>query len=479
MVKFNIVGFTLGLLLTVLGIAEFVPAFVDWGESDNAYVFFQSAFVSLFFGISLILSFWTDKPKMSTRESFLLTTLSWVLLSFFSAIPLYLSDINISFTDAMFETVSGLTTTGSTVLSGLDDMSRGILLWRSIIQWIGGIGIIGFAIVFLPFLRIGGMELFKMESSDESDKIMPRTAQVAGSVLIVYVALTMIFAFVYNILGMSVFDAINHGMTTIATAGYSTHDKSFAYFDSYAIDMAATLFMFIGSLPFMLYVRWVFLRKFEIHKDEQAVFFLSMMAVFIGIMTFWLWTHSEYSIAESFRYAAFSLTSVISSSGFVTTDYLAWGGFATIFFLFATYLGGCAGSTTGGLKTMRLIIAVRAIRRNIRKMIYPHSVSPMRYQGKVLDTQRVTLIFGFISLYMVSNVFFIFCLTLTGLDLTTSVSAVGTAISNVGPGIGDIIGPSGNFASLPSAAKWILDFCMILGRLEILTVMALFLRGFW
>lgn len=479
MVKIRIVGYALGILLAILGVAELIPAFMDWGKSDNAYVFFESALISLFSGIVLIFVFRTKNTDITLRESFLLTTLSWVFISFFSALPLYWSDIGVSFTDAIFETVSGITTTGSTVLSGLDNMSHGILLWRSIVQWIGGIGIIGFAIVFLPFLRIGGMQLFRMESSDKSEKIMPRTVEVAGAVMSVYVGLTCLFGLVYYLLGMSVFDAVNHAMTTIATAGYSTHDASFGYFDSYALDMAGTLFMIMSGLPFMLYVRWVYQRKFEFSKDEQVKAFLGIMLVSIGVLTLWLWLHSHYSLPNSFRYAAFNLASVVSTCGYATTDYLAWGSFSVLLFLFATYLGACAGSTSGGLKTMRLVIAVKAVGWRMKQLAYPHGVFPLSYQGKALAERDVMAIFGFIALYFASNIFFTFCLTLTGLDFATSISAVATSFSNTGPGIGDIVGPAGNFSSLPGAAKWILDLCMILGRLEILTVMALFVKGFW
>lgn len=249
-------------------------------------------------------------------------------MSLFSAIPLYFSDLDIRFIDALFETVSGITTTGSTVLSGLDDMSHGILLWRSIIQWIGGIGIIGFAIVFLPFLRIGGMQLFRTESSDKSEKLMPRATHIATSVFVAYVSLTSLFGLTYKVLGMNWFDAINHAMTTIATAGFSTHDASYGYFDSYALDMAATLFI---------------------------------MMAFIGILTFWLWHNSDYSLADSFRYAAFNISSVVSTCGYATTDYMQWGSFVMVFFLFATYLGACAGSTSGGLKIMRIVVCLKAV----------------------------------------------------------------------------------------------------------------------
>lgn len=478
--NFQIVGFTIGILLCILGVAELIPALMDWGEvHSNAQAFFISSVFSLFFGGALVLSNLSYQRTVTIRQGFLLTTLSWVAMSLFSAIPLYFSDLDIRFIDALFETVSGITTTGSTVLSGLDDMSHGILLWRSIIQWIGGIGIIGFAIVFLPFLRVGGMQLFRTESSDQSEKIMPRATQIATSVLAVYVLLTFLFGLTYNILGMSMFDAVNHAMTTIATAGYSTHDASYGHFDSYSLDMAATLFMIMSGLPFLLYVRLAYQGRFDFFRDDQVKAFLSIMLLFITILTFWLWSNSNYNLANSFRYAAFNIASVVSTCGYATTDYMQWGSFAMTFFLFATYLGACAGSTSGGLKTMRIVVCLKAVGKQFSKSIYPHGVFTIRYQGKSLADDVVISVFGFLGLYVAANTFFTLTLALTGLDLATSMSAVATAFSNTGPGVGDIIGPAGNFSTLPDAAKLILCLCMILGRLEILTVLILFTRPFW
>lgn len=479
MIKFQIVGFTIGALLTILGFSELVPAFMDWGESSNAYVFFESAAACLFFGGALILANYRHTKELTAKEAFLLTTLSWFLISIFAAIPLYLSDIHISYIDAFFEIVSGITTTGSTVLTGLDHMSHGILLWRSIVQWIGGIGIIGFALVFLPFLQVGGMQLFRTESSDKSEKIMPRTGHIATAVLVVYLLLTGVFCVTYKILGMNWFDAVNHSMTTIATAGYSTHDASFGYFHSYSLDMAGSLFMIMSGLPFLLYVRLIYQGKFDFFRDDQFKAFVGMMAAFIGTMTIWLWYTSDYTLADSFRYSAFNIASVVSTCGYATTDYLKWGPYSAAFFLFASYLGACAGSTSGGIKTMRIVICVKSVGKQIKNLIYPHGVFSVWYQGAPLNDDVINSVLGFLGLYVISNAFFTFTLTLTGLDLATSMSAVATAFSNTGPGIGDTIGPAGNFAPLPDTAKLILCLCMILGRLEIMTVFVLFTKGFW
>ena len=360
--NFKLTFFTSGMLLIILGVMMLFPAAIDYGNGhSNTSAFFISAFTALFFGGSLVLGNRGGFENFNIREGFLITTAGWFFMSLFSAIPLYFSDLDIRFIDALFETVSGITTTGSTVLSGLDDMSHGILLWRSIIQWIGGIGIIGFAIVFLPFLRIGGMQLFRTESSDKSEKLMPRATHIATSVFVAYVSLTSLFGLTYKVLGMNWFDAINHAMTTIATAGFSTHDASYGYFDSYALDMAATLFMIMSGLPFLLYVRLVYQGRFDFFRDDQVKAFLFIMMAFIGILTFWLWHNSDYSLADSFRYAAFNISSVVSTCGYATTDYMQWGSFVMVFFLFATYLGACAGSTSGGLKIMRIVVCLKAV----------------------------------------------------------------------------------------------------------------------
>lgn len=478
--KFQIIGLTLGALLFILGLAEMIPAVLDFSQGDpNWKVFFESSFITLFWGGCMMLSCRSGKLEMTKREAFFLTASSWIVLSFFAAIPFHMSDLRLSFADAVFETSSGITTTGSTVLSGLDDMSHGILLWRSIIQWIGGIGIIGFAIVFLPFLRIGGMQLFQTESSDRSEKIMPRTPLIVTYLLSIYVLLSCMICLTYKVLGMSWFDAVNHAMTTISTAGYSTHDASFGHFKSYSLDMAATLFMAMSGVPFILYVKAVFQGRFDFFKDEQFKVFVSILCVFTIILTLWLWNNSDYDLANSFRYSVFSIASVSSTTGYATTDYLAWGPFAVMFFLFLTCMGGAAGSTSGGIKTMRFIVAFKAVNAHIKKLIYPHSVSVIRYQGKPLDDRTVMNILTFIGIYLISIAFFSLLIAWTGVDMSTAISAAATSISSTGPGIGDVIGPSGNFSAMPEVSKWILSLCMIVGRLEIMTMLILFTPDFW
>jgi len=476
----QLIGFTLGILLLIVGVAELIPAVLDYNAGhSNAYDFLGCAIVSIFFGGALVISNRARQYNLNLKQTFMLTTLSWLCISIFAALPLYFSDLSLSFVDAFFESVSGVTTTGSTVLSGLDEMSRGILLWRSITQWIGGIGIVAFAIVIFPFLRIGGMQLFKTESSDRSDKIMPKTINLVASLLIIYCGLTALCALSYFVLGMDFFEAINHAMTTLSTGGYSTHDASFGYYDNAAVQYTAALFMFAGSIPFVLYVKYLYQGKFSFFEDEQFRVYVGVLCAMITFMAGWLWMHSDYSLIKSLQHVTFNIISVITTTGYATTDYTAWGGFAALFFFFVTFLGACSGSTSGGIKMMRLIVVTKLLNLQIKRLIFPHGIFSMRYQKRPIEVSLALNVMGFMGMFVVSNVVLAVLLSLLGLDFETSVSGAATALANVGPGIGDTIGPAGNFATLPDAAKWLLCIGMILGRLEIMTIFVLFTRTYW
>lgn len=477
---FKIIGFTLGVLLVILGVAELIPAWLEFSyQSAEAGNFFINALFCLFFGSCLILANKSFTREINVRQTFMLTTLSWFMLSAVAALPLYFSTMDISFTDAFFESMSGITTTGSTVLERLDSLPYGILLWRSIMQWIGGIGLIAFAIILLPFLRVGGMQLFQTESSDISDKTMPKSASLMRHLILVYVVITMLCALCYLELGMNLFDAINHAMTTVSTGGYSTHDASFGFFERVDIQLVATFFMILGGLPFILYVQWAYEKRFEFFKDEQVLLFLKLIALLTVLLTAWVWNNTDYSFVRSFTYSIFNIVSVMTTTGFATTDYTAWGPFSVVFFFFLTYIGACAGSTSGGLKMMRLSITSKAMGHQISKLVHPRGVFTLRYQGQVIDQNIVIIILGFCGLYFALNAFLAIALGMIGLDFETAISAAATSIANVGPGIGDTIGPAGNFSSLPDAAKWLLCFGMLIGRLEILTVLVIFTPNCW
>lgn len=477
----EIIGFTLGALLIILGIAELVPALLDWSYGHpNAGVFFMNALLCLFFGFGLSLSNWRRGKSIGVRESFMLTTLSWVFISVFACLPLRMSDLDLSFIDAFFESVSGFTTTGSTVLSGLDSMSPGILIWRSMIQWIGGIGFIAFAIILLPFLRVGGMQLFQTESSDRSEKIMSKSGVIVFSLFLTYCALTFMCAVVYYLLGMTWFDAVNHAMTTLSTGGYSTHDKSFGYFESPGLQYAGSFFMLAGGLPFILFVKLFYQGRLSaFFEDEQVRGSCLMVLGFTLALTLWLVATQGYSWESSLRLSLFNVISVLTTTGYATTDYTLWGSFPVMVFFFMTYLGMATGSTAGGIKTMRVVIAFRAAVWQFKTILYPNGVFTQRYQGKPVDPALVSTVLGFLSLYVITNAFMTLLLALTGLDFVTALTAAATALANVGPGLGTIIGPAGNFSSLSDSAKWILCAGMILGRLEILTVYVLFTSYCW
>lgn len=476
----SVVSSTIGILLMVVGGAMLFPALLDLQDGhENYQAFLYCAVVSLFFGGAFIVSNWSFDLTLNTRETFMLTTLSWFSVSLFSCFPLYFSDIGLSFTDAFFEAISGITTTGSTVLSGLDQMSRGVLLWRSIMQWIGGIGIVAFAIVIMPFLQVGGMGLFKTESSDKSDKAMSKTTDIIASLLSVYVGLTALCAIVYYILGMGVFDALNHALTTIPTGGYSTHDASFGHYDSAALQYAGSFFMLAGGLPFILYIKFVFKGKNEFWQDEQFKYILMLIGGLSAFLAFWLAFNSDYGLADSLRLSVFNIISVLTTTGYATTDYTLWGYFAVAFFFFITFLGTCTGSTSGGIKMMRLIILYRIVVRQLKALVFPSGVFPVRYQGKAITDAMAISVLAFMGVFVLSNAVLTIALTFIGLDFETAISGAATALANVGPGVGDIIGPAGNFSTLPDLAKWVLCLGMLLGRLEVMTVLVLFSRNYW
>lgn len=473
--------FTLGVLLLVVGVFELIPAWVDFIDGrENYQVFIWCSFVSIFFGGAFVLANYREDFTLDIRQTFMLTTLSWFIVSLFSSLPFYFSDyLHVSFTDAFFESISGVTTTGSTVFSGLDYMPRGILLWRSIIQWIGGIGIIAFAIVVLPFLRVGGMQLFHTESSDRSEKAMPKTLDLIRSLLIVYFILTVSCFVVYFMLGMTFFDAVNHALTTIPTGGYSTHDASFGYYDSASLQYAASFFMLAGGIPFILYVQFLFRGQVNFWQDEQFRYFIFILLALIGVMSIWLSLNSEYGFFESLRYSVFNIISVITTTGYAINDYMAWGSFASMFFFMITFLGACAGSTSGGIKVMRLIILARTMNRQIKTLIYPRGCFLTRYQGRPVDSDLAITVMSFLGVFVLSNVLLSVALMFVGLDFDTAVSGAATALANVGPGVGEVIGPAGNFASLPDSAKWLLSLGMFLGRLEVMTILVLFRPEYW
>ena len=457
-----------------------IPSLVDWSfDHPDRNVFLASAALTLFAAISLIIPNRDIGDELNIKQAFLLTTLVWVVLPAFAALPFVFSELELSFTDSYFESMSGLTTTGSTIITGLDNAPPGILIWRALLQWLGGIGIIVMAVAVLPMLRIGGMQLFQMESSDTSEKILPRAAQVSGAVASLYLALSFICFIALVFAGLNPFDAAAHAMTTIATGGFSTSDQSIGHFNSAMVDGIITLFMIIGSLPFVLYLQVIRGRPLALWRDQQVQAFLGLLLMVIGVMVVWLmWKHG-FDASYALRYASFNIVSILTGTGYTTTNFGAWGGFSVSLFFIIMFIGGCAGSTSCGIKIFRFQVLAETIKTQTSKLTRPNGVFKPKYNNRPLSDGVIASVMSFLFLFLLSFVVLSIALSFTGLDFITSLSGAGTALANVGPGLGHIIGPTGTFQPLPDNSKWILSFGMLLGRLELFTVLVLFTPSFW
>lgn len=470
----------LGALTATLGLTMLLPAFADAiaGNEDWA-IFVASAFITTLCGVGLWASASGGVQTLNLRQAFLLTALIWIVLTLFGSLPLYLSNLGLSFTDALFESMSGITTTGATIMQGLDDAPPGILLWRGLLQWFGGLGIVVMAIAVLPALQVGGMQMFKAEAFETPDKILPRAAQIASGMTLIYCVLTVSCALAYWLFGMPFFDSIVHAMTTVATGGFSTRDGSIESFHSTALDYVAITFMILGALPFALYLSALQGRVKTLLKDSQVRAFFFVLLAAVMAMTLLQIDSNIARGEEAWRHALFSVTSVMSGTGFATIDYGQWGSFATATFFILTFIGGCTGSTSCGIKIFRFQVLFRDLEQHIKQILFPNVVHVKRYNGRLLHDDISSSVQSFVFLYIVSFLVLAIALSVTGLDSVTALSGAATAISNVGPGLGSMIGPSGNFASLPDVSKWLLIAGMLVGRLEILIVLVLFTPRFW
>ena len=474
------VFFAIGVLLITLGTFMLIPFFVQFIYDERNGTFLSSASITIFIGILLVLTNLEENKKLNLQQAFLLTTLSWLSIAIFGCIPFLLSNLNLSVVDAFFESMSGITTTGSTVITNLDNAPKGILIWRAILQWLGGIGVIVMAITVLPLLNVGGMQLFRMESSDTTEKILPRAREVTIIISIIYLTLTFTCGIAYWLVGMNIFDSIAHSMTTIATGGFSTYSSSIGYFQNPKIEIIAIIFIVLGSIPFIAYLKFVKGDQKIFFKDVQIKGLIYIFIVSILLMLLYLLlSNKEYSFAENLRISTFNVVSILSGTGYVTSDFSLWGKFPLIFFLFLMFIGGCAGSTTCGIKIFRFQILGLFILNQIKKLIYPHGIFPMKYNNEKISNPFIYSIMTFIFLYFF--IFFILAalLSLDGLDFVTALSGSASAISNVGPGLGDVIGPNGNFSDLPNFSKLSLSLGMLLGRLELFAVLVLFFPSFW
>ncbi len=479
MLDYRPIFLVVGMLLATLAVGMLIPAAVDaYAGNPDWQVFAVSAGVTMFVGVAMALSSRAGSTRLSIRQAFLLTTVSWILLAVFAAIPLAFSDLGLSYTDAFFEAMSGLTTTGSTVITGLDQAPPGILLWRALLQWLGGVGIIVMAIAVMPMLRVGGMQLFRMESSDPSEKALPRGTRIAAAISVIYLVLTAAWAGAYWMGGMSGFEAVVHSMTTIATGGFSTSDGSFGHFDSAVLDAIATAGMVVGSLPFLLYLKTVQGELKALGRDSQVQWFIAVVVAAVVLVAGWLWLDSGFEPLSALRYASFNVVSVISGTGYASAEYDTWGAFAVPIFFFIMFIGGCAGSTTCGIKIFRFQVLWAAARAQLHHLLQPHGVFIPYYNRRPIPYEVIVSVLSFFYMYGICYALLALGLGMLGLDYLSAVSSAATAISNVGPALGSIVGPAGSFQTLPDAAKWLLSAGMLLGRLELFTVIVLFTRSF-
>ncbi|KRO55237.1 MAG: potassium transporter TrkH [Pelagibacteraceae bacterium BACL5 MAG-120705-bin12] len=477
MSNYKTVFFTLGILQIILGASMFLPIIIQLIYSEIDSSFFGASIITIVFGTLFFLSNLDHDKKLNLQQAFLLTALSWLSIAIFGSLPFIFSNLNLSFTDSFFESMSGITTTGSTILSNLEITPKSILLWRAILQWLGGIGIIVMAITLMPIMNVGGMQLFKISSNDSSEKILPKSKEIALRLIYIYSSLTILCAFTYWIFGMSIFDSLTHSMTTIATGGFSNYNESIGYFNSIPIEIASMLFIILGSLPFIVYIKFINGNKRIFTSDIQIRTFIKIILIAIIILSIYLifYDGTKFNLRSIF----FNVISILTGTGYVNAEFDGWGSFALVLFLALMFIGGCAGSTTCGIKIFRIQILYLFISNQLKKIIYPKGVFVMKYDKNVIDNKFISSIISFIYLYFV--IFFILAalLSLTGLDFVTAISGAATSISNVGPGLGNIIGPNGNFSTLPDISKWILTIGMILGRLELFAILVLFIPSFW
>ena len=456
-----------------------VPVVIQliYDEFDSTFII--SGIITITFGILFFLSNIDHLKLINTQQAFLLTALSWLSIATFGSLPFFFSELNLSVTDSFFESMSGITTTGATILSNIESSPRGILVWRSMLQWLGGIGVILMAITLMPIMNIGGMQLLKISSYDTSEKILPKSKEISLKLIFVYTSLTFLCAFFYKIFGMNTFDSLTHSMTTIATGGFSNYDQSIGYFNNAYIEIISILFILSGSIPFILYIKFISDDKKIIFKDEQVKLFFKLTLVSIFVLFIYLAIVNKDVFEIHLRSVIFNVISILTGTGYVTKEFDQWGNFPLIFFLILMFIGGCAGSTTCGIKIFRVHILYYFIRNQLIKIIYPRSIINLKYNNNKVEDKLIASIVSFIYLYIL--IFFVLAsmLTLTGLDFITSISGAASSLSNVGPGLGNEIGPNSNYSGLPNQSKWLLSVGMILGRLEIFAILIIFLPSFW
>ena len=479
MSNYKTVFFILGVLQIILGFSMIIPIGIQviYGQVDQSFI--GAGIITIIFGVLFFLSNLDHDKKLNLQQAFILTALSWLSVAIFGSLPFIFSELELSITDAFFESMSGITTTGSTIILNLNDSPKAILFWRAILQWFGGIGIIVMAITLMPIMNIGGMKLFTISSNHTPEKILPKTKEISIRLIVIYVCLTLICMFFYKIFGMNLFDSITHSMTTIATGGFSNYNESFSYFNSAKIEITAIIFIILGSIPFISYIKFLNGNRKIFINDTQIISFIKIIIISIIILFLYLSILGTNLADFNLRSVSFNVVSILTGTGYVTEDFDNWGSFPIIFFLILMFIGGCAGSTACGIKIFRVQILYLFLINQLKKIIYPRGIFLIKYDNNNVDDKFMSSIISFIYLYIIIFFFITALLSLSGLDFVTSISGAATSISNVGPGLGTVIGPNGNFSQVPDISKWILSTGMILGRLELFAILVLFLPSFW
>ncbi|WP_341702870.1 TrkH family potassium uptake protein [Ferrovibrio sp.] len=472
--------FFVGAVSCCFGIAMLAPVLIDLADGHEDYlIFLVCAGGTLFVGAGIAIATYDRSQQINLNETLLLLPLTWITASVVAALPFMLSDLQLPLADALFESVSGLTNTGSTVVKGLDGLPRGLLLWRFLLQWIGGFGVVTIAVLALPFLRIGGLQLFSLDLSPNSTKFVPRITEVVTQIGVIYIALTVICAACYWLAGMTPFDAIGHAMTTLATGGYSSHDASLGFFQSAAIEWIAVVFMIMGAMPFGLYIATIYGRTDALLRDDQVRLFLGIILGAVLLVALWRMIEHGASPGTAIREAAFATVSTITTTGFTAYDFSAWGGFAEAVMLLLMLIGGCSGSTVGGIKVFRILAMLKQLRAQLHRQIYPHGTFRVTFNGENIPEVIRVAIASYVFIYLLLLTALTLAIAFSGLDFRESLGAAATALGNNGPGLGPNSGPCCTFAEVPTPVKWLMSFGMLAGRLEILVLLIPFSRAFW
>ncbi|WP_316012856.1 TrkH family potassium uptake protein [Roseobacter sp. HKCCA0434] len=481
MISLRPVGYVVGLLVLALAAAMLLPFAVDLadGHREGVESFGVGAFLTFLAGAALVLGCNDGRTRgLTIRQTFVLTVAVWAVLSLFAALPFWIGAEGLSYTDAFFEATSGLTTTGASILPDIEAISRGAMLWRGLMQWMGGIGIIVFALAFLPMLKVGGMQLFRSEAFDTFGKILPRAAEIAGSISGIYLGLTIACAIIYGFCGMQPFDAIVHALTTVSTGGFANYNASFGAFSA-AAEYVAVVFMILASLPFVRYVQLMAGTAEPLWRDAQVRAFIGLLVLLVGVLTLWQVAMNGTLAEPALRKSLFNLTSIITGTGYASADYGLWGSFPVTVIFLAGLIGGCAGSTCCSVKIFRYQLLFAALVTQVRQLHHPAGVFRPRYEGHTVSEDVMSSVMAFFVVFYLTLGIVTAILGLMGLDTVTALSGAATALANIGPGLGPEIGPAGSFAGLPDQAKWVLAVTMLIGRLELMSVYVLFTAAFW